>query len=427
MNKKISFYTLGCRANQYDTEMMKEKLKVKYQIVPFGPESDIYIINTCTVTGKADSKSRKYIRKASRWGGLVLVTGCYPVLDREEIEEIDGVDFVLTNRNKNNILEILRERNENNGENLGKSWSLNEQKISRDTRHTRAFLKIQDGCDKDCSYCKIKYVRGPSRSKSRKNVKKEVDSLLENGYPEIVLTGIDLADYGESKKDLPRLLKELSNKKGLERLRLSSINIDGITPEIIEVFKEEKELCPHFHIPLQSGSDKILRSMRRGYKASKYLETIQNLKTNLRGVTFGTDIMIGFPGEKEEDVEKTEKILKEIVYINYHLFPFSPRNYTDASSLPGQIPYETKKKREKRLKEIGSKKAKEEKEKFIGSKRELILEEESSKTGYWRGYTKNYIDVHIPSLPKKYEREGNILEVKIEKVEYSHCVGSMLT
>ncbi len=427
MEKKVSFYTLGCRANQYDTEMMKEKVKKRHRVVPFEQGADVYIINTCTVTNGADSKSRKYIRKAARWGGFVIVTGCYPALNEEEVKNIDGVDMTATNRLKNNILDLIGKSNKGSRENISGSWNIDEQKISKDTKHTRAFVKIQDGCNKECSYCKVKYVRGPSRSKEEAYVLREIERISENGFREVVLTGIDLADYGKEGNDLANLLNKIADTTKLERLRLSSINPEGITPKLAETFEKRDELCPHFHIPLQSGSDKILKSMNREYTSSQYLEKVNFLKEKVTDSTFGTDVLVGFPGEKEGDVEATKEVIEKVGFLNYHLFPFSPREPTSGASMQGKVSHEKKKERKKTLRRVCRLVAEEEKRKFVGAKKEVLLEKKNPSSGKWRGYSKNYLDVQLlPSDEKDFE-EGDFIEAEIEEAEENGCLARFLT
>jgi len=429
MKAKIAFYTLGCRANQYDTEMMKAQLNGNedIELVEFSEDADLYIINTCSVTNGADRKSRKYIRRASERGGLVLVTGCYATLDREDIITMPEVDVVFTNAYKRSLYEIINKSlNGFRGEmKRGKlsNWDINKERIVRDTSHTRGFLKVQDGCSNNCSFCKVKFLRGPTRSKPVSDVIAEVKSLEDNGFKEVVLTGINLAGYRNGGSGIADLIEEIDINTRIERIRISSINPQGITRKLVKVFQESDRTCPHFHVPLQSGSNKILDKMNRGYTLEYYLHKINLLQDGLKNVTFGTDLLVGFPGEEDQDVKKTEKMIAEIGYINTHIFRYSPREGTEASNYRGKVQSSVKKQRAQRLRKLASSVSLKEREKFLGQPLEMIAEEPSRYVTGWRGYSKNYLDLHIATDEDEgMVREGTLRRAVVTEVTEDRCL-----
>lgn len=424
MSTNVAFYTLGCKANQYDTEVMKESLKGenRYETVPFREEADIFVINTCSVTTGADRKSRKYIRKAVRRGELTLVTGCYATLDSREIADIDGVDLIFPNSHKYEfprILDVAQRGHRGKVSNRkGINWDLDSRKISRDSSHTRAFLKIQDGCSNDCSFCKIRYLRGPTRSKSPEEVVTEARNLGENGFEEIVLTGINLAEYDGKGLKLPGLLEKLTGVGEIHRIRLSSLNPSGITPELIEVFAQSQKTCPYFHVPLQSGSNRVLSSMNRNYTRELYLDKIRLISEELASPTFGTDLMVGFPGEEEMDFKKTKDLVKHVGFINAHVFRYTPREVTPAAQYEDGVHSSRKKERVKELSKLVSRVSQARREEFEGEKIELVLEEQSNKLDGWRGYSRHYLDIHLPeeNRPEGYV-SGDTLQVRLEEAK----------
>lgn len=429
MGTTVAFYTLGCKSNQYDTEIMKTSIRDKdvYSIVPFEDDPDIYVINTCSVTKGADRKSRKYIRRAGRQSGLVLVTGCYVTLDFETIADINGVDMIFPNSNKYEFSRVLDKAESGQRGKVGGSkintWNINSKTISRDSSHTRAFVKIQDGCSNSCTFCKVRYLRGPTRSKSPSKVIKEARELGENGFREIVLTGINLTEYADERLKLPDLIEKLSRLKTTTRIRLSSINPDGITEHLVNVFSRSEKVCPYFHIPLQSGSNRILNSMNRGYSREYYLDKINLIKNKIPGSTFGTDLMVGFPGESKEDFELTKDMLRQVGFTNVHVFRYSPRERTPASKYEPRVHSSVKNRRAEELRSLAVSISREERKKFEGEELEMILEEPSNRVEGWRGYSRTYLDLH---LPERYHPDsiepGDTLKVTITEVNEDFCV-----
>jgi len=304
--KRVALRTLGCRANQYDTELMRERLCGEFEVVAPEERADVYIVNTCTVTARAEAKARQYIHRYAR-RGLVLVTGCWATVAPEEVAGVGGAGMVFSNVAKLQVRQLVREALAGRRGIVDPALngtSLDRERIGCDSAHTRAFVKVQDGCDRGCTFCRTRIARGRPRSKSPRAVIAEVQDLVESGFIEIVLTGIDLAQYGrDNGASLAGLLWALAEIPGLARIRLSSIDLAGITPELVEFFRRSEKACPYFHIPLQSGDDLILRRMNRGYSAAEYLEKIAMIKENVPRATFGADVMVGFPGETEEQFD----------------------------------------------------------------------------------------------------------------------------
>jgi len=428
MVKRVAFYTLGCKANQYDTEAMKEKIRGEpgLELVPFDEEPDISIINTCSVTTGADRKSRKYVRRAARKSETVLVTGCYTVLDSDLLADISGVDGVFPNSRKKEVVRIIKRASSGSSDLLELKpgqWEIDEQTISRDSNHTRAFLKIQDGCSNSCSFCKVHLLRGPARSKAPGKVIEEARSLGQNGFEEVVLTGINLEEYGEKEYDLAELIRELADVETISRIRLSSINPGGITEKLLSVFAGSESTCPYFHIPLQSGSDRVLEKMSRGYTKGDYLAKIDLIEQKLPGATFGTDIMVGFPGETDGDFEETLDTVRGVRFINVHVFRYSPREVTPASDFDNKVGSTVKKARSKKLREIAASISREKRTEFLGEKLEMIVEERSNKVDGWRGYSKNYLDLHIPeATDTEGIAAGERVSVRVSEINDGYCL-----
>ena len=424
MATRIAFYTLGCKSNQYDTEVMKREAEKRpgYRVVSFEEDADISVINTCSVTTGADRKSRKYIRRANRRGETVLVTGCYVTLDSEVIADITGVDLIFPNSHKYEFQQVLEKLEKGYtgiiNEDEAINWNLDSETLARDRKHTRAFVKIQDGCSNNCSFCKVRYLRGPTRSKSPEKVLEEARKLGNNGFTEIVLTGVNLAEYGEEGLNLPGLLEKLTGVKEINRIRLSSINPAGITKELLDAFQRSRKLCPYFHVPLQSGSNNILDSMRRNYTREEYLKKIEMVKKRLEAPTFGTDVLVGFPGEEEVDFRRTKEIVEEVKFLNLHEFRFTPREVTPAADYDDRIDSTVKKERADEINRLASETAGEVRRRFEGKELKMVLEEPSPIIDGWRGYSRNYLDLHLPkdSIEERVAR-GDTVTVELERAD----------
>lgn len=352
---KVGIYSLGCKVNIYESEYVTNLLKDNnYKIVDFEDKADIYIINTCSVTNESDKKSRKMINRAKRNNpdAVIVVMGCYSQVSSDEVE----ADIILGNKDKSKIAELLEDYFENK-EKKKLIYDLSniefeKMEISNFENHTRAFVKIQDGCNAFCSYCIIPYTRGRVRSKKKEDVIREVTKLVNDGYKEIVLTGIHTGRYGiDIDSSLEELLNELVKIEGIYRIRLSSIEINEITPGIIKLIKENNIMAKHLHVPIQSGSDKILKLMNRRYNKLEFLSMIDKLK-EIEDISLTTDLIVGFPNETDEDFEETIDTLKKIGFTKIHTFPYSRRKGTVADKMDGHISPEVKKKRVRKILEI---------------------------------------------------------------------------
>ena len=411
---KVGICSLGCKVNIYESELVTNILNNNnYTVVDFEDKADIYIINTCSVTNESDKKSRKMINRAKKNNpaAIIIVMGCYSQVNAEDID----VDIVLGNKDKSKIVEIIEEYIKTKQKkkiiyDLTKV-EFEKMEITNFDSHTRAFVKIQDGCNAFCSYCIIPYVRGRVRSKDPEDVIKEVTTLVEKGYKEIVLTGIHTGRYGtDINTTLEELLNKLVNIPNIYRIRLSSIEINEITPGIKELLKENKVMAKHLHIPLQSGSNKILKLMNRRYNKEEFLSMVDNLR-DIPDISLTTDLIVGFPNEGEEEFNETIDTLKKIGFTKIHTFPYSKRKGTPAAIMDNQVFPEEKKKRVHRILDLSNKYEHNFYESKIGKIYDGVVEIHSNGTTIV--HTSNFIPVIINDIVE----EGTIVDVKIEKVE----------
>ncbi len=398
--KKFKISTLGCRTNQYESEAYATQLRtLGYREAGEGEEADICIVNTCTVTESADSSSRYQIRQLHRQnpGASLVVTGCLAERLPEELKIIPGVTHLVPNKEKENLLSRVFPQEE-----------LPEFKIDQFSAHTRAFVKVQDGCNSYCTYCIIPYVRGRSRSKPMDEILEEVRGLVQNGYQEVVLTGINIGDYegtgGEKLADLVRAVDQID---GLTRIRISSIDPDEVDDNLMDAVLSGKKTCHSFHIVLQAGSNVILKRMNRKYTKQIFLETIHRLKNAASDFTFTTDVIVGFPGETEGDFEETLEIMREVKFAKVHMFPYSPRARTRAATYPNQIAPAVMNERRQIVLRESEKLAFELREAYVGKKMKVLIEDE--KEGF--GHTENFLPV-ICQFPVK---RNTIVEVECIK------------
>lgn len=419
---KVAIYSLGCKVNIYESEYVISLLKKNnYEIVDFTTYADIYIINTCSVTNQSDKKSRKAISlaKKNNPNAIIVVMGCYSQVKSEEID----ADIVIGNKDKSKIVQLIEEYRKNNNKikkiyNLSKV-SFEDMEIDKFINHTRAFVKIQDGCNAFCSYCIIPYTRGKLRSKKLESVIDEVSKLVENGYHEIVLTGIHTGRYGiDINTNLETLLEKILKIKGLYRLRLSSIEINEVTDKIISLIKENKIMAHHLHIPLQSGSDTILKLMNRHYNTSYFLNKINDIRKQIPDISITTDLIVGFPYETDELFLETVKFLEKIKFSHIHTFPYSKRNGTKASLMP-QISSDIKKKRVHEVLAISKHYEEEFYKKNIGKIYDGVVEQKANKTVV---HTTNFIPV---ILDNKIEN-NKIVKVQITQVNNLEVYGKEL-
>ncbi len=437
----VAFYTLGCKVNQYETDAMMGLFESKgYKLVNFNDAADVYVINTCTVTSEGARKSRQVIRRAIKKNpeSIVAVVGCYSQIAAKEIEKIKGVDLIVGTKEKHKIVELI-ERTAKSHRNLlpfVHVKDINNLNVFEEIspyiykERTRAFVKIQEGCNQYCSYCIIPYARGPIRSRKLKEILKEVKELSNKGFKEIVLTGIHLGIYGKGSNDekinnkeigLKNILEELIKIEGIERIRLSSIEPTEVSEEIIYIMKNSGKVCPHLHIPLQSGSREILNKMNRPYNPDQYRKIVSRIREGVKDVAITTDIMVGFPGETQDLFEETLRFVQEIEFSRTHIFKYSPHYGTAAASLPDQVPSKVKDIRSSILENI----AKEQEYKFykgfLGRTLKVLIEQEYNKSdNLMTGYTENYIPVNLSC---NHTLQGTIQDVKLKELKEGYVFG----
>ena len=423
MKKKVALHNLGCKVNAYELEAMQEMLeKAGYEIVPFAPGADVYIINTCTVTNIADRKSRQMLHKARKMNpeAIVIAAGCY-VQAQKNMENIDdAIDIVLGNNRKQDLSFVLENYKKGSGQekdliSLDKPVEYEELQLSSTGEHTRAYLKVQDGCNQFCSYCIIPYVRGRVRSRRKEEVLEEVLRLTKNGYQEFVLTGIHLSSYGVDCEDnLLELIKAVHEIEGVKRIRLGSLEPRIITEEFAQALGNMPKICPHFHLSLQSGCDATLMRMNRKYSAEEYLEGCRLLRKYFKNPALTTDVIVGFPQESEEEFEQSYKMIESVEFYETHIFKYSRRQGTRAAEMEGQVDEAVKTERSHKLIQLGKEKKQKYMESFLGQQVEILFEETAKIQGeeYWIGYTKEYLKVAAKS---KENLENRIVLGKVER------------
>ena len=397
--KKYKVVTLGCRTNQYESQAFLDQLKKQgYEEASDGDRADLCIVNTCTVTQSADKRSLYQIRKLARDynPSKLVVTGCLAERSKKELEALPEVTDVIPNRKKEELLPTVFPEME---------WP--EFRIERFEAHTRAFVKIQDGCNSYCSYCVIPFVRGHSRSKKMLDILQEIDSLVENGYKEVVLTGINIGDFGPER--LSDLVRQVDKVEGLERIRISSIDPDEVDDDLLDAVINGEKTCPSMHIVLQSGSNMTLKRMRRKYTKQDFLDATAKLQKAHPLFTFTTDIIVGFPGETEEEFEETLQLMQEVRFAKVHMFPYSDRPKTRASRMPNKVPQEVIAERKAKLLEVANQNAFSLREDLVGQEFSVLLETEE-RPGYLMGHTENFLPVFVP---KKDLRPNTLIKVKI--------------
>ncbi len=431
--EKVTFHTLGCKVNQYETEAMEELFeKSGYKIVDEDQIADIYVINTCTVTNLSDRKSRQIIRRAKRKNqeAIVAVVGCYSQVSPDEVAAIEGVDIIIGTTDRNHIVSLCEEVKAIKGQ-INIVRNVKSQKefetINIDTikGKTRAYMKIQDGCNQYCSYCIIPYARGPIRSRDLENIISEAKKLALAGFKEIVLTGIHIASYGKDKKDIKliNVLEELGKLEGIERIRFSSIEPTLIDDEFMERLVEIGKVCDHFHLSLQSGSDRVLQRMNRKYSTREYGEIVETIRKHMPQAGITTDIIVGFPEETEEEFDETLDFVRKIGFSRIHVFKYSPREGTPAAEYKEQINGNIKNQRSETLISLGDEMMKEFNNEFIGKNLSVLFEEESRDGQFIEGYTTNYIRVKS-KLDRAYL--GQIADVRIDYEEEDYLIGDII-
>ena len=424
--RKAALHNLGCKVNSYETEAMTQLLKkAGYEIVSFQDQADVYIINTCSVTNMADRKSRQMLHKAKKQNpnAVVVATGCYVQTATEKVAQDLSIDLVVGNNRKKDIVEILNEYyvEKEAGEQVKEEYVIDinhtdeyeDLEISTVTEHTRAHLKIQDGCNNFCSYCIIPYARGRIRSRTMESIKAELERLSASGFKEIVLTGINLSCYDDNGKKLIDVIEMADNVNGIERIRLGSLDPEVVTEDFVERLGKVKKICPHFHFSLQSGCDKTLKAMNRHYTSDEYYEKCQLIRKYIDNPAFTTDVIVGFPGETEEDYISSREFVKKVKFAELHVFKYSKRDGTVAAKMPNQIDEKIKTLRSEDLIKTGEELTKEFRQAKIGQDTTVLFEEKIllDNKEYWVGHTVDYIKI---AVPEKENLEGQIRKVNVK-------------
>ena len=431
--KRVAFYTLGCKVNQYETEAMLELFeKEGYEKAETEDYADVYVINTCTVTHMSDRKSRQYIRRMKKKNpdAIIAVVGCYSQVSPEEILSIDEVNLVMGTNDRKKIVEEVKKidasRKVSTVDDIMKVKAFEEIEINKTNGKTRAFLKIQDGCDRYCSYCIIPYARGRVRSRDLESIVKEVENLASNGYKEVVLTGIHVASYGKDIKEtdikLLDVIKQINNIEGIERIRLSSVEPILFTDEFVEAVSAMDKVCPHYHLSLQSGCDETLKRMKRRYTTEEYKTIVDRLRAAIPNVSITTDVIVGFPGETNEEFDKTYEFLKDIELTHMHIFKYSPRKGTPAATMENQVDPSTKHERSEKLLQLNEENFKKFGQKMLDKEFNVLFEQKVGDNKF-EGLTENYVKVIVESDKDLSEQ---ILKVKITDVKNEFLEGILV-
>ena len=436
MGNRVALHNLGCKVNAYEIEAMQQLLEeAGYEIVPFEPGADIYVINTCTVTNIADRKSRQMLHKAKKMNpeAIVVATGCYVQTGGDKLEKDEAIDLVLGNNQKINIVEALAEYAENkpgHGSHvikINQTIEYEDLSIDHTAEHVRAYIKVQDGCNQFCTYCIIPYARGRVRSRNIESVLKEVHSLAEKGYKEVVLTGIHLSSYGvdfpeEKKETLLSLIRAVHEIEGIQRIRLGSLEPGIVTREFAEGIAALPKVCPHFHLSLQSGCDETLERMNRRYRSGEYRERCELLREVYGNPALTTDVIVGFPQESEEEFQKSYDFVDGIHFYETHIFKYSRRQGTKAAAMDGQLTEAEKARRSEKMIEMHHRHASDYEKSMIGKELEVLIEEEYTNDGrtWYLGHSREYIKTAVP----KSENYGvnDIIRVKAERFLEEHIM-----
>lgn len=436
MGNKVALHNLGCKVNAYEIEAMQQLLEeAGYEIVPFEPGADIYVINTCTVTNIADRKSRQMLHKAKKMNpdAIVVATGCYVQTGGEKLEKDEAIDLVLGNNQKGNIVDALAEYAENKPDHGSHVIKINQTKeyedlsIDHTAEHVRAYIKVQDGCNQFCTYCIIPYARGRVRSRNIESVLKEVRALAKKGYKEVVLTGIHLSSYGvdfpeEKKETLLSLIRAVHEIEGIKRIRLGSLEPGIVTREFAEGIAALPKVCPHFHLSLQSGCDETLERMNRRYRSGEYRERCELLREVYGNPALTTDVIVGFPKESEEEFQKSYDFVDSIRFYETHIFKYSRRQGTKAAAMDGQLTEAEKAFRSEKMIAMHHRHASDYEKSMLGKELEVLIEEEYEKGGqtWYLGHSREYIRTAV----KKSENYGvnDIVKVKAESFLEDHIM-----
>ncbi len=425
---KVKFLTLGCKTNQYESNSMEQSfISHGYEITDTLDDADIYVVNTCSVTNVAERKSRQMLRRAKDKNKdiIVVACGCYAQVAKNELESLPEIDIVLGTNEKNNIIDAVEDFIKNKNKISLTSDVLHQEEYQEFgtttyTELTRAVIKIQDGCDRFCTYCIIPYARGKVRSRKKDEIIKEIEANVKNGIQEVVLTGIHIASYGKDFEEdygLIDLLEDINKIEDLKRIRFGSIEPKYMTEDVVERLKKLDKLCDHFHLSLQSGSDATLKRMNRRYTTEEFKESVNLLRNAFKNVALTTDVIVGFPGETEEEFNETYNFLKDINFYEMHVFKYSPRRGTAAEKMPNQVDGEIKEERSKKLLELSRNNELAFNKKYLGQEVEVLFEEREGK--YFKGHTTNYILVYKETDE---DLENKMLKVTIQNIDEQNRV-----
>lgn len=432
---KVAFHTLGCKVNQHDSAIMAALFQdAGYTIVDFNDKADVYVVNTCTVTHLSDRKSRQMIRRAAGENpdATVVVCGCYAQTAKNELEALDEVDLIIGTNERHRVVEAVEEFRANH---VKTAYMPDDDElfVYEDLPHervsgmTRAYVKVQEGCDQFCAYCIIPYARGPLRSRSEEDTIAEINMLVDKGYKEVILTGIHLGAYGRGVKDqtcdLTGLCRRILDETKIERLRLGSLEGIEVTDELIDMLATNPRMAQHLHLPLQSGCDRTLEAMRRPYDSEAFRDMMRSIRQRVPDIAITTDLMVGFPDETEEDFKESLVFCNDIAFANMHIFKYSMRGGTPAAAMTGQIDPQIKERRAKQMADVAQKNKHEYEQRFVG-KTLRILVEEQNKEGLWTGHSSNYLFV---AFPGEGIQSGDFVDVKLTEAGKNHLLGEIIS
>lgn len=425
--KRVAISTLGCKTNQFESAAMIEQLQsAGYQIVPFNEQSDIYIINSCTVTARTDAETRRLIRRARRLNpeSRIIATGCYAQVAPGELEKMPELDSVLGNQEKQHIATLL-ESSKHSVSDIATISRAEPLKLTSFAEHTRAFLQIQNGCNSFCSYCIVPYARGRSRSVNPNDILQSMRNFAANGFKEVVLTGIHLGAYGldfPKPTSLTALIRQITDENIVPRLRIGSIEPNEVTDELLELMTSSASICPHLHLPLQSGSDTVLKRMGRPYTSAMFRGLMTRITTLMPDAFIGADVIAGFPGETEEEFSETVSLLENLPFSDLHVFPYSSRPGTRAAGMPGHLPAQVVTERAARLRSIAEMKKKAFLERNIGCSQRVLIQKADSATGLSKGLSRNYLTVICSGFAEEVNSEANVI---ITSSDGTNCSGKI--
>lgn len=433
--QKVAFHTLGCKVNQHDSAIMAALFQdAGYEVVDFNDLADVYVVNTCTVTHLSDRKSRQMIRHAARENpaATIVVCGCYAQTAKAELEALDEVDLIIGTNERHKVVEAVETFRQDH---VKTAYMADDEELfyyedlphERVSGMTRAYVKIQEGCDQFCAYCAIPYARGPLRSRSEQDTIDEINMLVERGYKEVILTGIHIGAYGRGVKDetcdLTGLCRRILDETAIERLRIGSLEGIEVTDALIEMIASDERMAKHLHLPLQSGCDRTLSAMRRPYDTEQFREMMRRIRGKVPNIAITTDLMVGFPGETDEDFKESLVFCNDIAFLAMHIFKYSMRSGTPAAAMPDQIDPQIKERRAKQMADVAQKNKLDYERRFVGQTLRILVEEQT-KDGLWTGHSSNYL---LVTFPGENIRSGDFVDVKITSAERNRLLGEIET